>query len=215
MQTPDEKWYLIRIQPYRHSDRSIHGVVITQVEITNLKNAVKSNMILSTAVEQSANSIMITNLQGEIEYVNSSFCKTSGYAAEEIIGKKPSFMNSGTHPKAFFKKMWNTILKGNNWRGEVCNIDKKGNIFWFSTSISAIKDENEIITGLVAISKDITSKKEAEKALYESEEKYRRFFETLTQGVVYQDGNGKIISANKAAEDILGMTLEQMLGITS
>ncbi len=211
----DGEWYLLRIQPYRHADRSIHGVLLTQINITTLKRAMELNAKLSKAVEQSAGSIVITDTEGRIEYVNRSFSQVTGYAFEEVRGKTPAILNSGRHPKSFYQQLWERIKSGKTWHGEIQNRNKRGDLFWESATISPVKNDQGEITNFLAVKEDITGKKATEEALLRSEEKYRTLFETMTQGVVYQDPEGKIISVNPAAERILGLRRDQLMGLTS
>lgn len=114
--------------------------------------------LLTKAVEESPVSTLITDSQGTISYVNSSFEKTTGYKAHEVLGKKPSILKSGKQPKSFYVELWNTILAGNIWQGELRNKSKSGKIFWTRELISPIK-QNDRITHFVSVAQDITENK--------------------------------------------------------
>ena len=89
---------------------------------------------------------MITDLTGKIEYVNQQFSTITGYSYEEAIGCNPRILNSGVHPKEFYSSMWNTILSGKTWNGEIYNKRKDGSLFWEAATIAPIlNDKNEII----------------------------------------------------------------------
>ena len=120
---------------------------------------------LSRAVEQSPASIVITALDGRIEYVNPQFCKTTGYSAEEVIGKNPRILKSGHTSPEEYKELWDTITSGGEWRGEFHNRKKNGELYWESASISPIVDENGNITHYLAVKEDITARKQMENAL--------------------------------------------------
>jgi diguanylate cyclase (GGDEF)-like protein/PAS domain S-box-containing protein len=130
---------------------------------------------LSTAVEQSANSVVITDIDGIIEYVNPKFTAVSGYSREEAIGQNPRILKSDKHTKSYYLEMWKTISAGKEWQGELCNKTKDGRLYWELSSIAPIKDENGTITSYVAIKEDITGRKQHEEQLY-----YQANFDVLT-----------------------------------
>ena len=132
---------------------------------------------LSEAVEQSPVTVMITDKNGTIEYVNPSFSEVTGYSAKEAIGQNPRILKSGNHPSSFYKELWDTILSGKTWRGEILNRKKNDEEFWESTSISGIKNDKGDITNFVAVKQDITDRKHAEQAISESRTKYRDLVE--------------------------------------
>ena len=123
---------------------------------------------LSRAVEQSPASVIITNPEGDIEYVNEQFCKDSGYSNEEVIGKNPRIFKSGYHDKIFYEELWDTILTGKEWKGEMQNKKKNGNVFWESVAISSLINNEGDITHFVAIKQDITEKMRTRKELIEA-----------------------------------------------
>jgi PAS domain S-box-containing protein len=110
-------------------------------------------------VEQSPESIVITNQQSEIIYANPMFFSITGYTREEIIGNKVNTLQSGYHDKEFYSNLWNTILSGKNWYGEILNKKKDGELFWEYLSISPLMNSKNKITHFVAIKQDITEKK--------------------------------------------------------
>ena len=125
-------------------------------DISERKRAESEILKLSQAVEQSPVSVMITNLMGNIEYVNPKFVELTGYSSNEIEGKNPRFLNSGELPKEEYKKMWDTILSGKVWRGEFHNKKKNGELFWESASISTLTDNNGTMKYFLAVKEDIT-----------------------------------------------------------
>jgi PAS domain S-box-containing protein len=120
---------------------------------------------LSETVEQSPVTVVITDKNGTIEYVNPTFCEITGYSAKEAIGQNPRILKSGNNPESFYKDLWDTILSGRIWRGELLNRKKNDEEFWESASISPIKNDDGEITHFVAVKEDITAKKQMEEEL--------------------------------------------------
>ncbi len=129
------------------------------VDITKRKKAEIELRKLSRAVEHSPASVMITNQDGDIEYVNEKFCKVTGYSKEEVLGKNPRILKSGYHDKVFYEEFWNHILSGKDWKGEMRNKKKNGELFWESVLISPLINKDGDITHLVAVKEDVTEKK--------------------------------------------------------
>ncbi len=111
---------------------------------------------LSRAVEQSRNSVMITDTDGHIEYVNPRFTEVSGYSAEEVTGRTPRLFKSGETSDTDYEQLWKTIIAGNEWRGVFHNRKKNGEFYWEDTLISPIRNEQGEITHFLAIKEDIT-----------------------------------------------------------
>ncbi|OQY03344.1 MAG: hypothetical protein B6I20_05130 [Bacteroidetes bacterium 4572_117] len=105
--------------------------------------------------------------------INPRFTELTGYSAKEAYKQNPSILNSGTQPKEFFTKLWETILSGKTWKGEFYNKKKNGEYYWESSTITPIKDKKGEINSFIAIKEDITLRKNAEQALKESEEKLK------------------------------------------
>jgi PAS domain S-box-containing protein len=135
------------------------GVFILSMDITHKKETETYLRKLSQAVEQSPASVVITDTDGNIDYVNNKFCSKTGYDKEEVIGKNPRFLKSGHHPREFYENLWNTILSGRDWFGEMLNKKKNGDLYWVSERISPIINDKGKITHFVSIKEDITEKK--------------------------------------------------------
>lgn len=143
----------------------LHGVAR---DVTAQKHAEEEIRKLYYAIEKSPVSIFITNINGEIEYANEKFFQITGYSKEELIGKHISIIRSGYHDDEFIKNLWNTILQGNEWRGEILNKKKNGETYWNLVHISPLTDKNGKITHFISIHEDITDKKKAEELLEKS-----------------------------------------------
>jgi PAS domain S-box-containing protein len=114
---------------------------------------------LTLAVEQSPVSIVITSVDGAIEYGNPKACETTGYTVEELLGKNPRVLKSGSKPSSDYKELWDTIISGKIWHGEFHNIRKNGELYWESASISPIFDNEGNIINFLAVKEDITNQK--------------------------------------------------------
>lgn len=123
--------------------------------LTQLRN-------LSRAVEQSRNTIVITDTQGYIEYANPRFCETTGYTLEEAMGQHTRILNSGETPQEEYRQLWETIMAGKEWRGEFHNKKKNGALYWEAAFISPIKNVAGEITNFLAVKEDISDRKRAE-----------------------------------------------------
>ena len=123
---------------------------------------------LSQAIHQSASTVLITSLDGLIEFVNPSFTRITGYSVEDVIGKNPEILNSGKNPPYLFSDMWESIANGETWQGEMLNRKKNGDLFWEYATISPIIDNSGKITHFVAIKDDISQRKKLEEELVEA-----------------------------------------------
>ncbi|MFZ4724891.1 MAG: response regulator [Paludibacter sp.] len=122
-------------------------------------------IILKSAVEQSSSTVVITGLDGSIQFANQKFHETSGYSIQEAIGQNPRILKSNELKPEKYKELWNTILSGNEWHGEFHNKRKDGTLYWESASISPIRDLSGKMTSFLAVKEDITKRKQSEKDL--------------------------------------------------
>lgn len=188
-------------------------------EIEERKSAEENNIKLSYAVEQTPVSIVITDMDGNIEYVNRNFTKSTGYTYEEAMGKNPRILKSGLQSKDVYKELWESILAGKEWVGEFSNKRKNGEIFWEKAFISPIKDENGKIISFIAIKEDITEKRKLEKKIIENSKKYNLIFNKSNNAVFsykifYEEGKIKkssFIEVNEVAERKLGYQKSEIL----
>ncbi|WP_208677290.1 sensor domain-containing protein [Synechococcus elongatus] len=151
----------------RHVDVSIVPIPWKQskaylallTDVTNLYQTQQRLQLLQEATEKSPVSIVITNREGSIEYVNQAFESITGYSAQEVIGQNPRILQSGLMPLGFYQNLWATITAGKIWRGEFHNRRKNGELFWERTSISPVKDLAGQIVHFVAVKEDVTEQK--------------------------------------------------------
>lgn len=129
---------------------------------------------LTRAVEQSPASVVITDTEGRIEYVNPKFTEVTGYTIEEVIGENPRVLKSGDIPPDYYKAMWTTIKAGEEWHGEFLNRRKDGSTFWEVASICPIISEEGEINAFLAVKEDVTEKKRQAERLLEAKEEAER-----------------------------------------
>jgi PAS domain S-box-containing protein len=140
------------------------GIVIRR------KRAEEELKKLYRAVEQSPATVVITDVKGQIQYVNPRFTQLTSYTSEEAIGQTPRLLSSGIHPKRFYADLWETILSGQEWFGTFCNRKKNGELYWERSSISPVRDESGAITNFVAVKEDITQLMKYEEELKQAKE---------------------------------------------
>ncbi len=182
--------------------------------------------IYRMAAVQTADHWMITDADGVVIEVNPAFEKITGYCQRELVGKKPNVIKSGVHDKAFYEKMWETLLSGEPYRGIVVNRRKNGELFHEMKTITPIKDENGRTTHFLSIGKDITDLKRAEDELRKSTSNLEQTNQQLTvseaellrhvrilesvlssskEGVIVVDRDGRFLMFNPAATQIIGI----------
>ncbi len=128
-------------------------------DITERKKAEESNALLSRAIEQAADTIVITDAKGNIQYVNPAFEKSTGFTSEEVIGQNPRVFKSGQHDDAFYKEMWKTLVSGKQWHGEIINKKKDGTLFTENAVFSSISNSNGEIVNYIVAKNDISETK--------------------------------------------------------
>ncbi|MDD2365303.1 MAG: PAS domain S-box protein [Desulfuromonadaceae bacterium] len=133
-----------------------------QSELNERKKAEENLRKLSVAVEQNPASIIITDTNGIIEYVNPHFTKLTGYNLEESVGQRTSILKTGETSNSEYRQLWETILNGGEWRGEFHNRKKNGELYWEQALIAPIRDNNDKISHFIAIKEDITERKQLE-----------------------------------------------------
>ena len=131
-------------------------------DITERKKSEEQQIVQTTALEATAISVVITDAEGTITWVNNAFTKMTGYSKEEAIGKNPGILKSGKHNDSFYKNMWDTVKAGNVWRGEVINKRKDNSLLNDEMTITPVRDTNGIVRNFIALKQDITARKRAE-----------------------------------------------------
>lgn len=144
--------------PFKYKSKDAHLVFVH--DLSAKKNTEILINKLFRAVEQSPASIVISDLKGNVEYVNPKFTEITGYTFQEVVGKNPRILKSGNTSNEEYSEMWKTIASGNVWSGEFLNIKKDGSQYWEYATISPIKNNKNEITHYVAVKEDITEKKQ-------------------------------------------------------
>ncbi|PLX84451.1 MAG: hypothetical protein C0618_11490 [Desulfuromonas sp.] len=141
------------------SDKKIIGRVWNFRDMTSQRQSLDELSKLSQALEQSTSLIMITDIHGNIEYVNEMFVRVTGYSRNEMIGENPRILNGGRFPHEYYQTLWETISSGLEWRGEMYNRKKDGTFYWEHVQISPVRNTDGKITNFLAIKEDITAAK--------------------------------------------------------
>jgi len=168
----DQRYYDALLSPVHDEwPKGQIGRMIILRDITERKQTELRLLQLHKAVEQSPVSVLITNLQGNIEYVNPHFTKLTGYGLDEVIGKNPRMVQSGNTSLEAYEEMWNTVRSGKVWRGEVWNKKKNGDPYCEVEIIAPVIDNDGTIVNYIAIKEDVTAQKESEVKLREAYDK--------------------------------------------
>lgn len=154
------RWFHGRGIAIADPNGAVHRFVGAIADVTVQKAAELELRRLSVAIEQSPISIIITDLAGNIEYVNPRFCQVTGYSFLEVRGRNPRLLKSGQMPSAVYEQMWGTITQGQQWSGELHNKKKNGELFWEAMRIFPLVADDGKVTHFMALREDITLKKE-------------------------------------------------------
>jgi PAS domain S-box-containing protein len=168
--------------------------------------------LLSNAIEQSSVAVAITNKDNQFQFVNKRFLEITKYLKEEVIGKNPNILKSGSHSNKFYEEMWSALTSGQKWAGEILNKDKFGNNFWVNAIITPIVDKDGRISNYIAIEEDITEKKKLQLKIEASEKQLRTTWENSVDGMRLVDENGIIVDVNKALCEMYGADHKKIIG---
>jgi|GEM_PF-1253021 len=178
---------------------------IITTDITEKKTSEAEMNRLATAVEQAAEDIILTDTEGNIQYVNPAFEKTTGYARSEVLGKNPRILKSGRHEQIFYKNLWDTINAGLTWTGRIINKRKDGEFIIQEANISPIRDQLGHITGYVSVKRDISEQVQMEAQLLQAQK--MEAIGTLVGGLAHDFNN--ILGGILGSVDMLGMLLKR------
>ena len=177
-------------------------------EIAERRQAEKLLQKLASAVEQAADPIFITDAAGVIEFINPAFERLTGYAKNEVLGNTPRLLKSGAQDDAFYKKLWQVILSGKNFKAELINRKKNGERYNVQQTITPIRDERGVITHFISTCKDMTERRQAEEQINFQ----AHLLSVVGNAVIATDMQGQVTYWNPAAEKLYGWSAGEALG---
>ncbi|MCW7753781.1 PAS domain S-box protein [Desulfobotulus sp. H1] len=154
------------------------------MDVSDLKKMEMELQKMQRSVEDSPVSIVITDTHGTIEYVNPAFTDVTGYSFSEAVGQNPRIMKSGMHDTHFYTELWNTLVRGDIWKGEICNRRKDGALFWEQVSIAPVKSPEGDITHFLGVKDDISDKKELDRIKEDMERVMHHDLKTPLNGII-------------------------------
>jgi diguanylate cyclase (GGDEF)-like protein/PAS domain S-box-containing protein len=166
--------------------------------------AEESLRTLSLAVQQSPVSIVITDPDAVIQYVNPKFESTTGYSAAEVIGRNPKVLSSGEKSPEEYRDMWAAITAGRTWQGEFHNRRKDGTLFWELASISPVFNDHGVLQHFVGVKEDITARKLADEKITELNRDFVSFLENTSDFVYFKDKSSRFRFCSQTLADITG-----------
>lgn len=209
----DWRWFLstgaISERDAQGNPTRVSGV---QMDITDRRAAEEELRKLSLAVEQSPSSIVVTDLEARIQYVNQAFVTNTGYSREEALGQNPRILQSGKTSRAIYDQLWAALARGEVWKGEFPNRRKDGSEYIEQVSISPVRRADGQITHYLAIKQDITELKQAEAAMRQASLHARSLIEASLDPLVTISPEGKITDVNQATETVTGRARCELIG---
>lgn len=196
-------------------EKELHKSKLSLTENEVLRSRSEDQLqLLVRAFEQVGDSLVITDKEGTIEYVNSAWERLTGYKRKEVIGKRPSLVKSGKHDARFYEKMWKTILAGNVWYSDITNKRKDGHLIELEQIITPVTDPDKSITHFIAIERNLSDRKRWADALRTSESRYRELIEGLPVVVfsMAADDVGSVLFVSPQVEHIFGYKSEELTG---
>jgi PAS domain S-box-containing protein len=162
------KTFLVSAAPVLDEEGMVEYIVHVAKDITDIKESEQERIRLAAAIEQAAEMVVVTDQDGNIQYVNPAFEKLTGYSSVEAVGQNPRILKSGEQDHAFYEKMWATLLQGEIWQGRLINRKKDGSLFEEEASISPVKNSEGQITNYVAVKRDVSKEVALENQLRQS-----------------------------------------------
>ncbi|MBI5890673.1 MAG: EAL domain-containing protein [Nitrosomonadales bacterium] len=184
-------------------------IVAVARDMTERKRAQTQLQLQDTALNSSANAIVITDSDAVIQWANPAFSEMTGYTTEEVIGKRPKdLVNSGVQTRDFYEALWNTIQGGQVWRGELVNKHKDGSFYTEEMTITPVYTDHKRITHFIAVKQNISERKKTEEQLREA----AAVMQSTHDGVIITDTTPRILAVNEAYTSITGYTQDEVIG---
>ncbi|MBI1905436.1 MAG: EAL domain-containing protein [Rhodocyclales bacterium] len=199
-----------RLVPLRDATGAVCGYTLMASDVTAHVLAENRERKLLRAVDQSPASIIITDTNGVIEYVNTRFTLVTGYTAEEALGQRMGFMRSGLTSYETYAELWQSVVAGREWSGELQNRRKNGELYWDSVRIMPVFDARHEVTHFVSMHEDISARKATDANL----RLWATVFENSAEAVMIADPDNRIISVNRAFTRITGFDADEVIGKT-
>lgn len=194
------------------SEPAVEAIVINYRDVTEKKKAQEQMTLQATALNAASNAVVIQDRDGLIEWVNPAFCQLTGYSEAEAIGNTlRELVRSGRHDESFYKELWDTVLAGNVWHGEVTNRRKDGSFYVEAQVITPLISPDGTITHVVAVKEDITERKRAEEALLESKQLFKNAFQHSAIGMALISTEGRWLEVNSNLCSFLGYSQKELL----
>lgn len=190
-------WFRTDKIPQKDKNGNIIGIIGFALDITDQMGLQSELNVARKAIEQAPSTIVITDIEGKITYVNSKFSKITGYQYSEVVGKNPRILKSGKMSEDKYKEFWATISSGEVWRGEFINKTKSGELYWELATVSPVKDENDKITHYVKVAEVLSEMKNSILNMWNVLE-YANYY------VMILDKNLRIILCNQILSKVLG-----------
>jgi PAS domain S-box-containing protein len=212
----DERQIMWRNTTLREGDRIV-GIIAFGMDVTDRRRAEGQQATLSRVVEQATESIMITDAQGTVTYVNPAFESISGYSLAEVIGQTPRILKSGHQDAAFYRRMWETLARGEVWKGRLVNRRKDGTLFQEDATIGPVRDASGRLVNYVAVKRDVTTEMRLERQLIQAQK--MEAIGRLAGGVAHDFNNllgvivgyGEITRRDLRGDDPLTGKVDQIL----
>jgi PAS domain S-box-containing protein len=199
------RWVHSRVRAVCGEDGRAHQLIGVDLDFTGQRHAEERLRLLSAAIEQSPVSIMITDLNGAIQYSNPKASELTGYSPEELQGKNRRIFKSGETPRQTYEKLWETIQTG-EWHGFLHNKRKNGELFWEDSKILPIRDSSNKPTHFLAVGTDISQRIATEEALKNETHLFNLLMENSPEHVYFKDLQGRFTRVNRSQAKLFGMS---------
>lgn len=206
------RWMLNSGQPRIEANGEFNGYVGAALDITEQRQGEEQLTKLWLAVEQTSHSIVITDLDARIEYVNRAFSEISGYSSSEVLGRNPRILQSGQTPASTYAEMWNVLEQGSTWQGEFRNKRKSGELYIEAVRISPVRQPDGRISNYLAVKEDITEQKLAMSSIRESKRLLQKVIDSSPDMIFVRDKERRFMLVNERFANAVKQTPASMIG---